>query len=78
MSDRLTDVKVSTRALVREFPKVKQAARKGGSVEITDQHTGESFILTAKPRKTFGELAAAAKGVMRGPHNLSTREGFDG
>ena len=43
-----------------------------------DGKTGERFILTAKPTKTFGELAAGAKGVYAGPRDLSTREGFGG
>jgi hypothetical protein len=33
--------------------------------------------LTAKPKKTFGELAEMAKGVYSGPRDLSSREGFD-
>ena len=71
-------MKVSTRSLVREFPKAKAAARRGQAVEIIDGKTGEKFLLTAKPRRTFGELAARAKGVYAGPRNLSTREGFGG
>jgi hypothetical protein len=71
-------MKVSTRSLVRDFPKAKAAARKGQTVEIIDGKTGERYILTAKPTKTFGELAAHAKGVYAGPRNLSTREGFGG
>jgi len=61
---------------MREFPKAKAAARKGQPVEIVDGKSGERFLLTAKPTKTFGELAASAKGVYAGPRNLSTREGF--
>ena len=71
-------MKISTRSLVREFPKARAAALKGQAVEIVDGNTGESFVLTAKPTKTFGELAASAKGVYAGPRNLSTREGFGG
>lgn len=78
MSDTVSHMKISTRALVREFPKAKAAARKGQAVEIVDGKTGERFILTAKPTKTFGELAAGAKGVYAGPRDLSTREGFGG
>ena len=78
MSDTVSHMKISTRSLVREFPKVKAAARKGRAVEIVDGKTGERFILTAKPTKTFGELAAGAKGVFAGPRDLSTREGFGG
>lgn len=69
-------MKLTTRSLVRDFPKAKAAARKGQAVEIVDGNTGEKFILTAKPTRTFGELAAGAKGVYAGPRNLSTREGF--
>lgn len=69
-------MKVSTRSLVREFPKVRAAARKGRAVEIVDGNTGESFVLTARPRRTFGEIAARAKGAYAGPRDLSTREGF--
>jgi len=77
VSDIVFDMKVSTRSLVREFPKIKSAARKGQKVEIYDGRTGEVFFLTAKPKKTFGELAEMAKGVYSGPRNLSSREGFD-
>lgn len=70
-------MKISTRSLVREFPKTKAAARKGQEVEIRDGETGETFILTRKPGRTFGELAADAKGAYSGPKDLSTREGFD-
>ncbi len=70
-------MKISTRSLVREFPKAKEAARKGQAVEIRDGKTGETFLLTAKPTRTFGELAASAKGVYEGPRDLSSREGFD-
>lgn len=70
-------MKVSTRSLVREFPKVKAAARKGQAVEICDGKTGERFLLTAKPTRKFGELAAAAKGVYAGSGDLSIREGLD-
>lgn len=69
-------MKLSTRSLVRDFPKAKAAARKGQAVEIVDGNTGEKFLLTAKPTRTFGELAARAKGVYAGSRNLSTREGF--
>ncbi len=69
---------LSTRSLVREFPKAKAAARKGQTVEIVDGKSGERFLLTAKPTRTFGELAASAKGVYKGPRTLSTREGFGG
>lgn len=71
-------MKISTRSLVREFPKIKAAARKGQKVEIYDQRSGETFILVAKPGKNFGALAAMAKGVFSGPRDLSSREGFDG
>jgi hypothetical protein len=77
MSDTMSDMKISTRSLVRNFPRVKAAARKGRTVEIRDARTGETFFLTAKPTQTFGELAASAKGVYSGPHDLSFREGFD-
>jgi hypothetical protein len=69
-------MKLSTRSLVRDFPKAKAAARKGQAVEIVDGKTGEHFVLTAKATATFGELAARAKGVYPGPRALSTREGF--
>ena len=69
-------MKLSTRSLMREFPKAKAAARKGQAVEIVDGKSGERFLLTAKPTRTFGELAASAKGVYAGPRNLSEREGF--
>jgi hypothetical protein len=74
--DRVSDVKVSTRSLMRDFPKAKAAARKGQAVEIVDGNTGESFVLTAKPTTTFGQLAARAKGSYKGAPDLSTREGF--
>ena len=74
----MSHMKLSTRSFVREFPKAKAAARKGQAVEIVDGKTGERFILTAKTTKTFGELAAGAKGVYAGPRDLSTREGFGG
>lgn len=74
----VSGMKLSTRSLARAFPKAKAAARKGRAVEIVDDRTGEKFILTAKPTKTFGELAAQAKGVHQGPRDLSTREGFGG
>ncbi len=77
VSDILFDMKVSTRSLVREFPKAKAAARKGQEVEIYDGRTGEAFFLTAKAKKTFGEMAEMAKGVYAGPRDLSSREGFD-
>ncbi len=77
MSDIAFDMKVSTRSLVREFPKVKAAARKGQKVEIYDGRTGEAFFLTAKPTKSFGQLAETAKGVYAGARDLSSREGFD-
>jgi hypothetical protein len=70
-------MKISSRSLVREFPKVKAAARKGQKVEIYDRRTGETFFLMAKPKKTFGELAEMAKGVYSGPRDLSSRQGFD-
>lgn len=72
----VSDMKLSTRSLVRDFPKAKAAARKGQAVEIVDGRTGEKFLLTAKPTRTFGELAAQARGVYAGPRDLSTREGF--
>lgn len=78
VSDTVSHMKISSRSLVREFPKAKAAARKGQAVEIVDGKTGERFILTAKPTKTFGEIAARAKGVYAGPRDLSTREGFGG
>jgi hypothetical protein len=71
-------MKVSVRTLVRDFARVKEAALKGQTIEIHDARTGEAFILTAKPKMTFGELAASAKGVYHGPKDLSSREGFDG
>jgi len=77
LSDIMFDMKISTRSLVREFRRIKAAARKGQKVEICDRRTGEAFFLTAKPKKTFGELAEMAKGVYSGPTNLSSREGFD-
>ncbi|AHF90515.1 hypothetical protein OPIT5_10180 [Opitutaceae bacterium TAV5] len=76
MSDIMSDMKVTTRSLVREFPKIKAAARKGQTIEIRDSKTGETFLLTARPAQTFGELAASAKGVYSGPQDLSSREGF--
>jgi hypothetical protein len=76
--DRVSDMKISTRLLMREFPKAKAAARKGQAVEIVDGKSGERFLLTAKPTRTFGELAVHAKGVYAGPRNLSVREGFGG
>lgn len=78
VSDTVSHMKISTRSLVREFPKAKAAARKGRTVEIVDGKTGEHFILTAKPTRTFGELAAGAKGAYQGPRDLSSREGFGG
>jgi len=77
LSDNVFDMKISTRSLVREFPKIKAAARKGQKVEIYDRRTGEAFVLTATPKKTFGELGEMAKGVYSGPRNLSSRRGFD-
>lgn len=71
-------MKVSTRSLMRDFPKAKAAARKGQAVEIVDGNTGERFVLTAKPTQTFGALAARAKGSYAGPRDLSMREGFGG
>ena len=71
-------MKLSTRSLVRAFPKAKEAARKGKAVEIIDAKTGDRYLLTAKPKRTFGELAAGAKGVYAGPRDLSKREGFGG
>jgi hypothetical protein len=76
--DTVSDMILSTRSLVRDFPRAKAAARKGQAVEIVDGKTGERYVLTAKPTRTFGELAARAKGVYAGPRNLSTREGFGG
>jgi hypothetical protein len=70
-------MKISTRSLLCEFPKPKAAARKGRSVEIRDGRTGEPFLLIAKPKQTFGELAASAKGMHAGSRKLSSREGFD-
>ena len=61
---------------MREFPKAKAAARKGQAVDIVDGRSGERFLLTAKPTRTFGELAASAKGAYAGPRGLSQREGF--
>lgn len=69
---------LSTRSLMREFPMAKAAARKGQAVEIVDGKSGERFLLTAKPVRSFGELAAPAKGVYKGPRTLSTREGLGG
>lgn len=71
-------MKVSSRSLVRELPKIKAAARKGRTVEIFDRKTGERFVFATKPTRTFGELAASAKGAYNGPKDLSTREGFGG
>ena len=71
-------MKVSSRSLVRELPKVKAAARRGQTVEIVDRRTGERFVFAAKPTRTFGELAANAKGAYAGPKDLSSREGFGG
>jgi len=78
MYDRVSNMKISTRSLIREFPKAKAAARKGQAVEIVDGKSGERFLLTAKPTRTFGELAAPARGIYAGPRDLSTREGFGG
>jgi hypothetical protein len=72
----VSNMKVSTRSLMRDFPKAKAAARKGQPVEIVDGNTGERFVLTAKPIATFGQLAARAKGAYEGAADLSTREGF--
>ena len=58
-------MKISTRSLMRAFPKAKAAARKGQTVEIVDGNTGEKFLLTAKPTRTFGELAARARAIAR-------------
>ena len=77
MSDTLLVMTVTTRTLLREFTSVKEAARKGQAVEVRDGKTGEVFLLTAKPTRTFGDLAEAAKGAFSGPKNLSAREGFD-
>jgi len=74
--DRVSDMKLSTRSLMREFSKAKAAARKGQAVEIVDEKSGERFLLMAKPTRTFGELAASARGVYAGPRDLSTRESF--
>jgi hypothetical protein len=74
--DRVSDMKVFTRSLMLDFPKAKAAARKGQAVEIVDGNTGESFVLTARPTATFGQLAAGAKGACKGARDLSTREGF--
>lgn len=68
---------ISIRTFIREFPKARAAARKGQPVEIHDGKTGEAFILTAKPTRTFGELAAPGKGAYSGPDDLSSRQGFD-
>jgi len=76
VSAMLSAMELTNRSLVREFPKAKEAARKGQVVEIVDGKTGETFLLTAKPTRKFGELAAGAKGVFDGPADLSTREGF--
>src|ERR1035438_7155105 len=76
--DRVSDMKLSTRSLMREFPKAKAAARKGQAVEIVDGKSGERFLRNAKPTHTFGELAAHAKGVYAGPRDLSSRECFGG
>ncbi len=76
--DTVSDMKLTSRSLVRDFPKAKAAARQGRVVEITDAKTGEQFTFTAKARRTFGELAANAKGSYAGPRNLSAREGFGG
>jgi hypothetical protein len=78
MFDRVSDMKLTTRSLMRDFPKAKAAARRGQAVEIVDGKTGEQFVLTAKPIRTFGELAAPAKGIYAGPRDLSSREGFGG
>jgi hypothetical protein len=69
-------MKLSTRSLMRGFPKAKAAAQKGQTVEIVDGKSGERFLLTAKRTQTFGEIAARAKGVYAGPRDLSMREGF--
>jgi len=58
VSDAVSHMKISTRSLVREFPKAKTAAWKGQAVEVVDGRSGERFLLTAKPTKTFGEFAA--------------------
>lgn len=78
MYDSVSDMKVTTRSLIRAFPKAKAAARRGQAVEIVDGKSGERFLLTAKPTRSFGELAAPAKGVYAGPRSLSTQEGFRG
>ncbi len=71
-------MKHSTRSQMRESPRAKAAAPKQQAVEIVDGKSGERFLLTAKPTRTFGELAAHARGVFAGPRNLSVREGFGG
>lgn len=78
LAGRFSNMTVSSRALVREFPRVMAAARKGLEVEIVDGKTGERYVLTAKQTSTFGQLAASAKGVLKGPRDLSAREGFVG
>jgi len=69
-------MKISTRSLVRDFPRVKAAARKGQKVEIHDGRTGEAFFLTAKSKKTFGELAEMAKGVLLRPQKSFLARGL--
>ena len=64
-------MKISTRSAVREFPKAR-------AVVIVDGNTGESFVLMAKPTKTFGRTRGAGQGGYAGPRNLSTREGLGG
>lgn len=71
-------MKVTVRGLMRDFPKVREAARRGQTVEICDGRSGETFLLTAKPRQAFGDVASSARGVYAGDRDLSTREGFDG
>jgi hypothetical protein len=67
------------RAFMRKSPKTKSVACKGRAVEtVVDGKSGERFLLVAKPTRTFGELAAPAKGTYAGPRDLSAREGFGG
>jgi hypothetical protein len=77
-SSSVSSVKNSKHSRKSEFPKARTALRKGQAVEIGDANAGESFVVTAKPPKTFGELAARAMGAYAGSRNLSAREGFGG
>jgi hypothetical protein len=72
----MPNMKTSKRSRAREIPKAGAAANQGRAETVVDGKTGGRFLLTAKPTRTFGELAAPAKGIFSGPRHLSIREGF--